>query len=117
MRAPQRYGHRPPGTTRPGCEELAVRAAEEMLQTEARPPAVNRHGGAPRGERSFSSVSAFTRVLRRSMERVAPDGATTEDNAPVGARHPSVGLGYGYKPGRHRAAGTRCAVRTRCLPL
>jgi hypothetical protein len=31
---------------RPGCEELAARAAEEMLQTEARPPAENRHGGA-----------------------------------------------------------------------
>jgi len=45
-RAPGGPGHRPPGTIRPGCEELAARAAEEMLQTEARPPAENRHGGA-----------------------------------------------------------------------
>src|SRR5262245_51835480 len=53
-RAPGGPGHRPPGTIRPGCEELAARAAEEMLQTEARPPAENRHGGAPRGERPTS---------------------------------------------------------------
>ena len=34
-----------------GCEEHRCTDPEEMPEMEARPPAENRHGGAPRGER------------------------------------------------------------------
>jgi hypothetical protein len=76
-RAPGGPGHRPPGTIRPGCEELAARAAEEMLQTEARPPATNRHGGAPRGERTDRKV------------RVAPRKRDNQTMRLSALRHPS----------------------------
>src|SRR5215475_3347631 len=83
---------------RPGCEELAARAAEEMLQTEARPPAVNRQGGAPRGERPASWGAS------RSQAR-------QQRHAPVGAPPPLVFFreegGKRDQPGRQRVAGTR----------
>jgi hypothetical protein len=63
--------NRSPG--RPGAPparhyDLAARSSLHgfrriIPETEARPPAKNRHGGAPRGARP-SAVSAFTRVLR-----------------------------------------------------
>src|SRR5262245_33405328 len=97
-RAPGGPGHRPPGTIRPGCEELAARVAEEMPQTEARPPAENRHGGAPRGERTDRKV------------RVAPAGATQEANAPGGAPPTPRRSDSISRPGGHRAAGMNTAV-------
>src|SRR5262250_3736273 len=83
-RAPGGPGHRPPGTIRPGCEELAARAAEEMLQTEARPPAENRHGGAPRGERPTSLDAWRLASAWPAASRAGPDGCRCI-RAPVGA--------------------------------
>src|SRR5262245_57300764 len=105
---------------RPSCEELAARAAEEMLQTEARPPA----GKSPRwsAERRASYViSAFTRVLRRTMGRRVPRkhparrvmcGPTgcRRIRAPVGAPPTPRRWDFISPPGRHRAAGTDTAV-------
>src|SRR5262245_47374035 len=64
---------------RPGCEELAARAAEEMLQTEARPPAVNRQGR-----------SAERRAFLQRKERVALASATKQDMRLSALRHPSA---------------------------
>jgi hypothetical protein len=36
---------------RPGCEELALRSWRQCRRWKRSPPAQNRHGGAPRGER------------------------------------------------------------------
>src|SRR5215831_4807516 len=52
---------------RPGCEELAARI-RVMPETEARPRVKNRHGGAPRGERSASWDAR--RLARRLACRV-----------------------------------------------
>ena len=48
---------------------------------EARPPAENRHGGAPRGERPASWDAP--RLTRADQSRLA--NATTRHSAPVGA--------------------------------
>src|SRR5262249_24294490 len=100
-------GGRGPGrqALRPGCEELAARAAGGKLQKEARPP----RGKTPR--------PGARRAAARDTGRVAPAGATFEDNAPVGAPPPLGGGGKIQGPGRNRAAGTRCVVRTGCLTL
>ena len=50
---------------RPGCEALAARAAEEMLQTEARPPA----GKSPR----WSAERRASYVIGRRVPRKHPD--------------------------------------------
>src|SRR4051794_29445963 len=46
-------GHRPPGTTT-WLRGARCTDPEAMPEMEARPPAKNRHGGAPRGERPAS---------------------------------------------------------------
>ena len=46
-------GHRPPGTTT-WLRGARCTDPEAMPEMEARPPAENRHGGAPRGERPAS---------------------------------------------------------------
>src|SRR5262245_6889006 len=89
-RAPGGPGHRPPGTIRPGCEELAVRAAEEMLQTEARPPAENRHGGAPKGARLSAERRGRVANARPAALCAGPTGAQRSIGAPVGAPPPFV---------------------------
>src|SRR5262245_35195021 len=48
--APGGSGPRPPGTTT-WLRGARLTDPEEMPEKEARPPAQNRHGGAPRGER------------------------------------------------------------------
>src|SRR3954471_513088 len=51
---------------RPGCEEHRCTDPEAMPEMEARPPAENRHGGAPRGERPASwDAPRLTRADRR----------------------------------------------------
>ena len=66
---------------------------------EARPPAENRHGGAPRGERPASWDAP--RLTRADPSRLA--NATTEHSAPVGAPPtPPSGMdanGQGPNPG------------------
>ena len=81
---------------------------------EARPPAENRHGGAPRGERPASWDAP--RLTRADQSRLA--NATTEHSAPVGAPPtPPSGLGANAitrtKPGRNNAPRERTTLR--CL--
>src|SRR3981189_1312927 len=72
-------GHRPPGMTT-WLRGARCTDPEAMPEMEARPPAENRHGGAPRGERPASWDAP-----RLTSAEVAP---RTRDNrlcAPVGA--------------------------------
>src|SRR5262245_16013109 len=78
--APGGSGPRPPGTTT-WLRGARSTDPEEMPEKEARPPAQNRHGGAPRGERvpldaRRASVSADRRAsATRDNRRLAPFGA------------------------------------------
>src|SRR5215510_8565246 len=108
-RAPGGSGHRPPGTIRPGCEELAARAAEEMLQTEARPPAENRHGGAPKGARPTLLDAGRLASARTRYVTARPTGCRCT-RAPVGAPPTPRRWESISRPGRNRAAGTNRAV-------
>src|SRR5262245_15838787 len=77
---------------------------EEMPEKEARPPAQNRHGGAPRGER----VPPDAR--RASQARiVAPDSATTDILRLSALRSPLMGRmeKRKAKPGRRNAPRER----------
>ena len=66
-----------------------------------------------RGPRPKNATVERREASASRMTRVAPAGATTEDNAPVGAPPPLGGGGKFHGPGRRRAVGMRCAV---CLP-
>src|SRR5215510_11371444 len=57
---------------RPGCEELAARVAEEMLQTEARPPA----GKSPRWSAEKARVLRHKRVHARLTTHYGTQGAS-----------------------------------------
>src|SRR5262247_2045749 len=94
---------------RPGCEELAARVAEEMPQTEARPPA----GKSPRwsAERRASYVTG-RRVPRKhpdALRHCASNRMPLHPGACRRSAHPSE-VGIYSPPGRHRAAGTDRAV-------
>src|SRR5262245_31173241 len=78
-----------------GCEELAARAAEEMLQTEARPPAINRHGGAPKGARPTLLDAGRLASARTRRVMVRPTGCRCT-RAPIGAP-PPLGVGLNFK--------------------
>src|SRR5215510_2683934 len=77
--APGGSGPRPPGTTT-WLRGARCTDPEEMPEKEARPPAQNRHGGAPRGER----VPLDARRASLGVDRRAPKRATT-GLAPFGA--------------------------------
>src|SRR5262249_42077005 len=79
---------------------------EEMPEKEARPPAQNRHGGAPRGER----VPLDARRASQSADRRAPKRATTEDLRPSALRSPLMGVD-GKEKNKTRAQ--ECAAGTR----
>src|SRR4051812_46757439 len=66
-------GHRPPGMTT-WLRGARCTDPEEMPEMEARPPAENRHGGAPRGERPASWDAP--RLTRADQSRLA--NATNE---------------------------------------
>src|SRR5215510_720355 len=71
--APGGSGPRPPGTTT-WLRGARSTDPEEMPEKEARPPAQNRHGGAPRGERvPLDARRASPGTARRALIR-----ATTE---------------------------------------
>src|SRR5215217_8129101 len=77
-----------------------------MPEMEARPPAENRHGGAPRGERPASWDAP--RLTRADPSRLA--NATTEIVRLSALRPPLFGSGAnGRRPTRaqQRAAGTK----------
>src|SRR5262245_22291501 len=71
--APGGSGPRPPGTTT-WLRGARSTDPEEMPEKEARPPAQNRHGGAPRGER----VPLDARRASLGTARRAPKRATTD---------------------------------------
>src|SRR5262245_4632333 len=77
--APGGSGPRPPGITT-WLRGARCTDPEEMPEKEARPPAQNRHGGAPRGER----VPLDARRASLGTARRAPKRATTVP-APFGA--------------------------------
>ena len=99
-------GHRPPGMTT-WLRGARCTDPEAMPEMEARPPAENRHGGAPRGERPASWDAP--RLTRADQSRLA--NATTETSAPVGAPPtPLWVLGDGREgiedqPGRNNRRG------------
>src|SRR5262245_32611119 len=79
---------------------------EEMPEKEARPPAQNRHGGAPRGER----VPLDARRASLGADRRAPKRATTEDLRLSALRSPLTGVDGTEKSktrAQQRAVGTK----------
>src|SRR5262249_41991767 len=99
-----------PGTPPARHYDLAARSSlhnpEEMPEKEARPPAQNRHGGAPRGER----VPLDARRASPGTARRAPKRATTEDLRLSALRSPLVGVDgteTSKTRAQQRAAGTK----------
>src|SRR6478752_7613693 len=66
-------GHRPPGMTT-WLRGARCTDPEAMPEMEARPPAENRHGGAPRGERPASwDAPRLTRADQSRLANAATD--------------------------------------------
>src|SRR5262245_38355509 len=108
--APGGSGPRPPGTTT-WLRGARSTDPEEMPEKEARPPAQNRHGGAPRGER----VPPDARRASVSADRRASATRDNRNSAPFGA--PLAPHGGGWKrekqnPGAATRRGNEedCAV-------
>ena len=98
-------GHRPPGTMT-WLRGARCTDPEAMPEMEARPPAENRHGGAPRGERPASWDAP--RLTRADPSRLA--NATTKIVRLSGrSAHPSSGRVRmdGDQPGRNNAPRER----------
>ncbi len=81
-----RLGTLPARHYRPGCEELAGRIPEEMPETEARTPAKNRHGGAPRGVRVDRKTRAAPRKRGGRASHARQIGAFSALRSPLGRR-------------------------------
>src|SRR6478672_350873 len=100
-------GHRPPGMTT-WLRGARCTDPEAMPEMEARPPAENRHGGAPRGERPASWDAPHSRGPVASRKR------DNRDSAPVGAPPTPLRVGCEWietQPGRNNAPRER---RTLC---
>src|SRR3954469_9173338 len=100
-------GHRPPGMTT-WLRGARCTYPEAMPEMEARPPAENRHGGAPRGERPASwDAPRLTSADRRVSQTRQQDKCACRRSA-----HPSFGFlgdGRDYKDqtrAQQRAART-----------
>src|SRR4051794_38969216 len=104
-------GHRPPGMTT-WLRGARCTDPEAMPEMEARPPAENRHGGAPRGERPASWDAP--RLTRADQSRLA--NATTEI-VRLSALRPPLSSGRVRmdrdQPGRNNAPRERTTLR--CL--
>src|SRR4051812_19911492 len=98
-------GHRPPGIT-PWLRGARCTDPEAMPEMEARPPAENRHGGAPRGERPASWDAP--RLTRADQSRLA--NATTEQVRLSALRPP---LSFGMDANGKREPGRSNAPRER----
>ena len=103
-------GHRPPGMTT-WLRGARCTDPEAMPEMEARPPAENRHGGAPRGERPASWDAP--RLTRADQSRLA--NATTDIVRLSALRPPLVGVdakGKDENPGAATRRGNEehCAV-------
>src|SRR5215471_7592767 len=99
--APGGSGPRPPGIMT-WLRGARCTDPEEMPEKEARPPAQNRHGGAPRGER----VPLDARRASLGTARRAPKRATTEDLRLSALRSPLVGVD-GTEEKQNPGAATR----------
>src|ERR1700716_2376863 len=81
-------GHRPPGM-RTWLRGARCTDPEAMPEMEARPPAKNRHGGAPRGERPASwDAPRLTRADSRASHARQQDKCACRRSA-----RPSLGVG------------------------
>src|SRR4051812_811263 len=104
-------GHRPPGKTT-WLRGARCTDPEAMPEMEARPPAENRHGGAPRGERPASWDAP--RLTRADQSRLA-NATTTQVR--LSALRPPLHSGMDAitrtKLGRNNAPRERRALR--CL--
>ena len=105
-------GHRPPGMTT-WLRGARCTDPEAMPEMEARPPAENRHGGAPRGERPASWDAP--RLTSADPSRLAH---ATNEIVRLSALRPPLSLGF-LGDGRdhedktrahQRAAGTKNTV-------
>src|SRR3954453_17236452 len=103
-------GHRPPGMTT-WLRGARCTDPEAMPEMEARPPAENRHGGAPRGERPASwDAPRLTRA-----DQVASRKRDNRHSAPVGAPPTPLRVGCEWietNPGATTRRGNEehCAV-------
>src|SRR4051795_968516 len=94
-------GHRPPGMMT-WLRGARCTDPEEMPEMEARPPAENRHGGAPRGERPASwDAASPARISRVSQTRQQHKCACRR------SAHPSLGGGRERKSENPGAAMRR----------
>src|SRR5262245_22907727 len=103
--APGGSGPRPLGTTT-WLRGARSTDPEEMPEKEARPPAQNRHGGAPRGER----VPLDARRASGSADRRASATRDNRNSAPFGAPlapHGADGKEESKTRAQQRAAGTK----------
>src|SRR3954469_11919068 len=97
-------GHRPPGMMT-WLRGARCTDPEAMSEMEARPPAENRHGGAPRGERPASWDAP-----RLTSAEVAPSERDNNISAPVGAPPTPLRVGCEWietSPGAECVAGKR----------
>ena len=106
---PRGPGSRPPGTMT-WLRGARCTDPEEMPEKEARPPAQNRHGGAPRGARPDRKGRRASRRVPGLQRYCRPTGCRCT-RAPVGAP-PTPRSGWKNSPTRAQcAAGTREAVQ------
>src|SRR6476619_3915137 len=101
-------GHRPPGMMT-WLRGARCTDPEAMPEMEARPPAENRHGGAPRGERPASWDAP--RLTRADQSRLAR--ATTTQVRLSALRPPlSFGLLGGWTRSQGQTRTQQCAAGT-----
>src|SRR5262245_30367556 len=109
---PGRPGTRPPGTTT-WLRGARCTDPEEMPEKEARPPAQNRHGGAPRGER----VPLDARRASPGADRRASRARQQKTCAFRRSARPSWGGWNRGKAKSGRSNAPRERRRLRCLRL
>src|SRR5215471_6702199 len=107
--APGGSGPRPPGTMT-WLRGARCTDPEEMPEKEARPPAQNRHGGAPRGERVPLDA-------RRASPGTVPSrvtSATAEDLRLSALRSPLMGW---MEKRKSKTRAQKCAAGTKKIAL
>src|SRR4029079_3018681 len=101
-------GHRPPGMMT-WLRGARCTDPEAMPEMEARPPAENRHGGAPRGERPASWDAP--RLTRADQSRLAN---ATNEIVRLSALRPPLQGGWTRKETRNPGATTRRGNEEHC---
>jgi hypothetical protein len=95
-----RPGAPPAGHYDPAARSSLHGLRRIMPQTEARPPAKNRHGGAPRGERPTLLDARRLASAWPAASRAGPTDAQRSIRAPVGAPPTPRRWVQVHKPGR-----------------